>query len=187
MSNAFTNMLRASAKSLAAQASTSNDWFADSVESLGKRDPNRIFQKQSAPVIGGMFLFLYDPKYKDVLPFYDMYPLVLPVEMYSDGLLGINLHYLQPMARVSLLKALVDVNDGNKYTKTKKLTLSYEILKAYSNQLKGVDGCIKRYLYGHVRSSFHQVDMIDWQKAALLQTHRWKVNPNKRYAGSPPY
>lgn len=187
MSNAFTRMLRASAKSLASQASTSNDWFSDSVEDLQKRDPNKVFQKFASPQIGGMYLFLYEAKYKDTLPFYDMYPLAMPVEMYADGFLGINLHYLPPLGRINLLRALVDVNDGNKYTKTKRLTLSYDILKTYSFQLKGVEGCIKRYLYGHVRSSFHQVDMVDWEKAALLQVQRWKINPNRRYAGSPPY
>ena len=44
--------------------------------------------------IGRLNMFLYDPKYKDKLPYYDVFPLVLPIQRYSDGFLGINFHYL---------------------------------------------------------------------------------------------
>lgn len=191
MPNTFNDLLRASASVLANKALTADDWFKDSVQDLTARrpktNPDKVYQKASMPQIGGMFLYLYDPKYKDILPFYDMYPLTLPVEMYLDGFLGINLHYLPPLARIRLLSSLINVTDENKYNKTKRLSLSYELLKYYSTQLKGVDGCIKRYLFSQVRSSFHEVDPSDWEKAAVMPLQRWKINSNKRYAGSPPY
>lgn len=191
MPNTFNDLLRASASVLASKSLTSDDWFKDSVKDLAsdkpKINPNKVFMKSSMPMIGGMYLYLYDPKYKDVLPFYDMYPLTLPVEMYVDGFLGINLHYLPPLARVRLLNSLIEFTDENKYKMNKRLSISYEILKGYSNLFKGADGCIKRYLYNHVRSSFHEVDPSDWEKAATLPLHRWKVNSNKKYSGSPPY
>jgi hypothetical protein len=193
MSNAFSKMLRLTAKNLASQSLDASNWFKDQVDDIQKgktpppRDPNNIFKKFSMPQIGGMYLYLYDPKTKDTLPFWDMYPLVLPVEMYVDGFLGINLHYLPPLARVNLLGALVDITDANKYNETKRLNISYELLSRYSNQLKGANGCLKRYLFAQVRSSFHNVDPLDWQKAALLPLQRWKINPSKTYASSPPY
>lgn len=191
MPNTFNDLLRASARALADKSLSAEDWFSDSVEDLKsnktKADPNKFFKKFSMPYIGGMYLYLYDPKYKATLPFYDMYPLTLPVEMYLDGFLGINLHYLPPLARINLLKSLMDLTDENKYNKNKRLSLSYEYLRNYSNYLKGVDGCIKKYLFAHVRSSFHEVSPSDWEKAAVLPIQRWKVNSNKRYAGSPPY
>lgn len=191
MPNTFNDLLRASASVLANKALTADDWFTDSVQDLTanrpKTNPNKVFIKSSMPQIGGMYLYLYDPKYKATLPFYDMYPLTLPVEMYLDGFLGLNLHYLPPLARIRLLNSLIEFTDENKYNRNKRLSLSYEILKGYSNLFKGVDGCIKRYLYAHVRSSFHEVDPTDWEKAAVMPLHRWKVNSNKRYAGSPPY
>jgi hypothetical protein len=191
MPNTFSNLLRATAKELASKALTAIDWFKDSISDIQKNkqrtDPNKIFKKFSSPQIGGMYLFVYDPKTKDKLPFYDMYPLVLPIEMYIDGFLGINLHYLPPMARVRLLNALIDIDGNYKYNNNQRLSLSYELLSRYSGQLKGANGCLKRYLFSHVRSSFHQVENQDWEKAALLPLQRWKINPNKKYSGSPPY
>lgn len=187
MSNRFTNLLRATARDLASKSGESSQWYQDTVSNMGKRDANNIFTKGSSPQIGSLCLFLYDPKYKKTLPFYDAHPLVFPVEVYNDGFLGINLHYLPPLGRVGLMRGLVDINDNDKYIQNKKLMLTYSLLKHYSNQLKGVENCIKRYLYGHVRSSFYHVDPRDWEKAALLPLQRWNVNPNKRYTGSPPY
>lgn len=191
MPNTFNDLLRASARALADKSLSAEDWFSDSVEDLKanktKADPNKYFKKQSLPQIGGMYLYLYDPKYKATLPFYDMYPLTMPVEMYLDGFLGINLHYLPALARIRLLNSLIDFTDENKYKMNKRLSLSYEILRGYSTLFKGVDGCIKKYLFSHVRSSFHEVDPSNWEKAAVLPLQRWKVNSNKRYAGSPPY
>jgi hypothetical protein len=187
MSNRFTNLLRSTAKDLSSKSSESSEWYKDTVQNMGKRDPNKIFEKASSPQIGSLMLFLYDPKYKNTLPFYDAHPLVFPVEMYNDGFLGINLHYLPPVARVNIMKGLVGINDNDKYIKNKKLFLSYSLLRLYSRQLIGVENCIKRYLYNHVRSSFYLVDPQDWEKAALLPLQRWNINPNRRYAGSPPY
>lgn len=187
MANKFSDLLRSSARELAASSSESADWFKDSVDKMQKRDPNKIFKKYSSPKIGEMFLFMYDAKTKEKLPYFDMYPLVFPIEMYSDGFLGLNLHYLPPLARIQLMKSLIDINEIDKYSEMKKLNLSYELLSRYARQLKGMDVCLKRYLFGHVRSSFHLVEVRDWEKAALLPIQRWVINPNKKYAGSPPY
>lgn len=184
----FDKLIRGTARELSSKAKESEDWFKDSVSDMKKRtDPNKIFKTTSSPTIGSMYLFLYDAKWKQTLPFFDMHPLCIPIEMYIDGFLGLNLHYLRPLARVQLLKALDDIKNNNKYNETTKLNISYNLLKAYSNQYKGNEECIKRYLFGHVRSSFHTVHPSDWEKVVLLPLQKWYVNPNKKYTGSPPY
>lgn len=191
MPNIFDKLLRSTAMDIASKAKDATSWYQDSIENMNKKekrsDPNKIFTSVAAPQIGSMYLFVYDAKYKDKLPFFDMYPLVFPIEMYRDGFLGINLHYLPPMARISLMKSLYDIRNNNKYNDTTKLNISYEILSRYSNQFRGASNCIKKYLFSHVRSSFKYVNPSDWEKAALLPLQRWSVNTNKRYAGSPPY
>ncbi len=190
MSNRFSKMLRATAREIAAQSASAVDWFKDSVSDIQKqlnRDPNKIFKKFSMPQVGSMYLFFYEAKHKDTLPFYDMHPLVFPIEMYKDGFLGINIHYLPPLARINLLRALDDIKNNNKYNESTKLLISYEFLSRYSRQFVGVENCIKKYLFSHVRSSFHLVNAGDWEKAAMLPLQRWSVNPNKKYSGSPPY
>lgn len=189
--NKFDSFIKRTAREIASSEKDSIDWFKDEISDMQKKqertDPNKIFKRFSSPEIGSMFLFFYDAKYKMTLPFYDMHPLVIPIEMYMDGFLGVNLHYLPPLARVQLLKALDNTKNNDKYNESTKLAVSYELLKRYANQFKGHEQCIKRYLFSHVRSSFHLVNPTDWEKAVTLPLQRWSVNPNRRYAGSPPY
>ena len=74
-----------------------------------------------------MFMFIYDPKHKDTLPFYDTFPLVFPIEIYSDSFLGINLHYLPPVLRAKLMDALYTTANNNKYNEYKLINISIKI------------------------------------------------------------
>jgi len=185
----FIQILRSSSREIAESAKSAIDWFKGKVTDLIKKvkNPNQVFTKDATPTIGQMYMFVYDAKHKDTLPFYDMYPLVFPIEFYGDGFLGINLHYLPPLARAALLNNLKKLANNNKYDDSTKLAISYEVLKAHAMRFKGFENCIKRYLFSHVRSSFHQVSSSDWDKAVLLPLQRWHVNPNKKYAKNPPY
>lgn len=186
----FIQILKSSSRDISEASKSSVEWFKGKVGDIIKkikRTSNQIFSKDGTPTIGQMYMFVYDPKYKDVLPFYDMYPLVFPIEFYGNGFLGINLHYLPPLARANLLSSLKKLANNNKYDDSTKLVISYEILRAHAIQFKGFESCIKRYLFSHVRSSFHQVSSSDWDKAVLLPLQRWQVNPNRKYASKPPY
>ena len=186
----FIQILRSSGKEITEAAKSAIDWFKGKVSDLikkVKRDPNQLFTKDATPSIGQMYMFVYDPKYKNVLPFYDMYPLVFPIEFNNNGFLGINLHYLPPLARANLLSSLKKLSNNNKYDDTTRLVISYEILRAHAVQFRGFENCVKRYLFSHVRSSFHLVSPSDWDKAVLLPLQRWQVNPNRKYAKNPPY
>jgi hypothetical protein len=187
----FIKTLKSAGQTITAKAREAIDWYKGKLQNILRgeksKDPSKIFTRTASPEIGKMYMYVYDPKYKDILPFYDMYPLTIPIQFYDNGFLGLNLHYLPPLARASLLNALMSVANNNKYNDSTKLNISYDILKSYSNQFKGYESCVKRYLFAHVRSSFHIVSPVDWEKAVMLPLQRWKVNPNKRYAGSPPY
>lgn len=190
MPNNFEANLRKSAYQIQSEQKESINWLKDTIYDINRKqkgDPNKLFRKTSMPQIGDMFLFVYDPKTKDKLPFWDTYPLVFPINMYDDGFLGLNLHYLPYMQRANLMNALDSIKNNDKYNDTTKLNISYELLNRYATQFKGFDVCIKRYLYGHVRSSFHYVSPSDWGKVIMLPLQRWKINPNRRLAGSPPY
>ena len=89
------------------------DFFKDKVQKL--KNPLKVFFQSATPTVGNMYMFSYDPKYKNVLPYYDAHPLVFPIEFYSNGFLGINLHYLPPMARASLMSNLKKLSSDNKY------------------------------------------------------------------------
>ena len=48
----------------------------------------------NTPKTGALNFFRYDPKLKGVLPYYDIFPLVLPIQSAPGGFLGVNFHYL---------------------------------------------------------------------------------------------
>lgn len=187
----FSKKLQEAKGNLSQSAKESSEWFKKELteaEKQRKSDPNRIFTKAATvPQIGQMYLYVYDPKYKDVLPFYDAHPLVFPIEFSKEGFLGINLHYLPPVARARLMDSLKSIANNNKYNQSTKLNISYEVLRSYATRFKGFESCIKRYLFAHVRTAFHMVSADQWDKAVMLPLQSWKVNSNKKYAGSPPY
>lgn len=131
-------------------------------------DASRIAAKA---FIGRMYFFAYDPKLKDVLPVWDKFPLVIPMETYSDGFLALNLHYLDPMSRLVLLDKLMDFINNDKYNDTTKFNLSYDLL-AGSRRFKMIEPCVKRYLLSHIRSSLIYVDPNNWETAVFLPVQK---------------
>jgi hypothetical protein len=161
-------------------------WYKSKIGDLANQKIE--FKKESFPQIGKMYLFAYDAKHKDKLPFFDMFPLIFPIEYYSDGFLGLNLHYLPEGSRQELLNSLSSLSTDNKYTDNTKLNISYSVLKSAASKFSGYDNCIKRYLLGQVRSSFSYISPNDWSKAAALPLQKWRINPDLRYrTSSPPY
>lgn len=121
-------------------------------------------RKRPSVSVGEMYFFAYDPKHKQTLPYYDIFPLVFPIEYYDDGFLGINLHYLPLNYRAKLFDTLGKLKTGN-YTESTRLAISYQALKSMGNLWKP---CIKRYLAAHVRSDFIQVKGNEWEWALFL-------------------
>ena len=127
------------------------------------------------PEIGGLYHFAYDPKTKDTLPVYDVFPLVFPFGLTDDGqgFYGINMHYLSPKIRMAVFVELLSLKSGAGYNKKTKLALNYSKLKAISNS-KAVAHAIKRYRFDHMQSKFIRVDPQVWPIVLMLPTERFK-------------
>ncbi len=135
-------------------------------------------------IVGRMYFFYYDPKMKDSLPYYDRFPLVLPIERYPDGILGLNLHYIHPKQRIILLDKLSEFANNNRYDKTTKLRLSYDLLKSAS-KIYETQACIKRYLFAHIDSRFLEISADEWDIAALLPAENFVgASTSKVYSDS---
>lgn len=133
---------------------------------------------------GRLLMFYYDPKLKEILPYYDRFPLVIPVNFYDDGFLGLNLHYLPIPMRKQLLDALFTHYKNQHLSEKKRLQLDYELLKGAS-KYRWFKPCLKRYLYGHVRSKFHVVDPKEWEMVITLPLERFeKASTSKVWADS---
>lgn len=129
-------------------------------------------------VPGELYAFVYDPKFKEKLPLYDKFPLVLPFNKDHTSFIGLNLHYLKPAYRIKLLNDLMQFAKFDKYGNPKKLQLSWDYLNNAS-KFPQVAPCVKRYLNGHVKSRFMRVEPGDWAMTAML--------PIENFAKKKPY
>lgn len=147
------------------------DWMTEkarSASTMRGRLMRMEGQQRGSTNIGKMYFFKYDPKTKDKLPVYDVYPLVFPIEQYNDGFLGLNIHYLNPDQRTNLLNRLQEYATARNYTPRTRLQISYDLLSSTRNVKSIIGPTVKRYLYGHVRSTFIEIPATEWDKAAQL-------------------
>ncbi len=151
----------------------STDWYKDKIREFGKPgalDLIRDGKRKKSPFYGRLNMFFYDPKFKKTLPYYDTFPLVLPLEPYSDGFLGINLHYLPMKLRLQLLDRLVDYSNNTKFDESTILDVDYSKLK----NVNLIKPTLKRYLAGRVKTDFRRIDADEFMVAALLPVQRFK-------------
>jgi hypothetical protein len=122
--------------------------------------------------VGRMYFYYYDPKTKDKLPYYDRFPLVIPIETYNDGFLGLNLHYLPPNLRLVLLDKLYDLLNNDSFDETTRFKMSYSLLSG-ATRYKEFKPCLKRYLFSHLRSNFIEVPADQWEIAVFLPVEQF--------------
>lgn len=169
------------------RTTAARDWLMSKIRDLKPtrqsilRDKERL---KSKTILGRMYFYYYDPKLKDDLPYYDRFPLVIPIEQYPDGFLGLNLHYISPKQRIELLDTLSEFASNSKYDETTRLRLSWRKLKTIGGAFKA-NPCVKRYLFKHVDSRFLEITADEWDIAALLPFQNFKgASANKVYNDS---
>ena len=151
----------------------STQWYKDKIKEFGKpgaQDLIRDGKRANKPFYGRLNMFFYNPKHKKTLPYYDVFPLVLPLEKYPDGFLGINLHYLPIPLRIKLLDGLVDFSNNTKFDESTKLVVDYNKLK----KIKLIKPTLHRYLAGQTKSQFRRIDADELTIATLLPVQRFK-------------
>jgi hypothetical protein len=167
---------------LPARTSAARNWYRDAAEQISA--PNRLtpskvvrsFQqkrKVGEMTPGYMYLFKYDPKGKADLPYYDTFPLIFPIERYSDGFLGINFHYLPHPLRAKLMDAIYTTTTDKNYDENTRVKISYSIL-ARAAKYKAFKPTVKRYLNSQVRSPFLEITSIEWDIALFLPLEKFK-------------
>ena len=145
------------------------------------RDKDRL---KNTSMIGRMYFYFYDPKTKDTMPYYDRFPLVIPIERYNDGFLGLNLHYIHPKYRMILLDKLSDTMSNDTYDDKTKLKINYRYLAAASRIFEA-NPCIKRYLFTQIESRFLEITADEWDIAAMLPVESFVgATTSKVYADS---
>ena len=156
---------------MAKREEEAKDWFINKARSAAGYRKNIIGNDdrgRDEAVIGKMYFFYYDPKMKKSLPVYDRFPLVFPIERYSDGFLGLNMHYLSQGERSALLSRLMEFKSNSRMNELTKIRMSYDLLSNTKKLANAARPCIKRYLFSHVRSKFVEVIASEWEQAIAL-------------------
>lgn len=190
MSNLFKELeLQAFRAGITPRTKESIDWFRRKAERLRVTNRGQLMREepielQPRQIIGSMYMYFYDPKTKETLPYYDSFPLVIVTGKAPGGFYGLNLHYLPPLLRARFLDSLIDVTNNKAYNETTKFSVTYNMLQR-SSRMRYFKPCFKRYLNSHVRSRFAYVPPPEWEIATFLPTADFqKASKTKVYSDS---
>lgn len=159
-------------------AFNSYSWLQRQVKKLGSvgRNPAQLMSQNvkltSKMQFGSMYLFNYDAKHKDTLPYWDQFPLVFPFQPAAGGFLGLNIHYIPYAYRLRLLDKLFDFATTDGLEHNTRVMFSWGMLME-STKFTEVKSCVKHYLTDHVHSNFMYVDPRDWYTAAMMPIDRF--------------
>jgi hypothetical protein len=157
----------------------SRAWFEQQVLILTRQQltPQRVLNGNAEQLVtrvmpGHLYMFVYDPKTKAELPYYDRFPLVFPFRKTPDGFIGLNMHYLPYQLRITLLDNLLTYANNQRFDETTRLKYSWALIDGVS-KYAAAKPCVKQYLSGHVRTQFRQVESNNWATAMLLPVERF--------------
>lgn len=181
--SAFERILNKHRVELKSLERKSEDWFAATLRDMTKsgitnKRPETLMRgdqdrKSSRIMPGKMYLWIYDPKHKETLPYYDVFPIGFPFKEVKGGFLSLNLHYLPYQFRATLFTRLMDFRKQKRTDPEAKLKYSWDLINSAS-RYSLAKPCIKMYLYNHVRSPFKAIDPVDWQTAMLLPVEQFQ-------------
>jgi len=154
------------------------NWFRKQVQTLGGINRQKLLKDEALvratrPRMGEMYMFFYDPKHKETLPYYDTFPLIILVEKAPGGFYGLNLHYLPPPLRAKFFDALMETMTNKRYDETTRFKARYRILQSV-RKLRYFEPCFKHYLTKHVSSRMAKVEAPEWEIALFMPTQRFK-------------
>lgn len=157
----------------------SRNWFRQQALLLKKEGikPTRMYQNSGERVgnvkVGNMYMFFYDPKTKDKLPYYDAFPLVFPFAKTENGFMGLNMHYLSYRFRIVLLDNMLKLKNTKGLDENTRLKLSWTLLKGLSKH-RLAEPCVKSYLSDHLVTPLKLVSPPDWTTALMMPVESFR-------------
>jgi hypothetical protein len=155
----------------------SREWFRKKVQNM--RGVNRRALMNEDPisrtadsVTGSMYMFFYDAKTRDKLPYWDSFPLVIVVGPAEKGFYGMNLHYLPMELRAKFLDSLMDITNNKKYDESTRFNVTYNQLQRTA-KMKYFKPCFKHYLTSQVEGKFAYIPPPEWEIATFLPVAQW--------------
>ena len=152
-------------------------WYRSQVNRIASgKTAGQLFREgklQGRPSVGRLNLFGYNPKLRAKLPYYDIFPLVLPLEPTKGGFMGMNFHYLPPLLRFRLLERMQARASDRRFDSKTRFEVNYDDVK----NIKIVKPTIKKYLYAYCQPGFLRINADDAAIAIYLPVQRFKKAP----------
>lgn len=123
---------------------------------------------KTLPRLGRMYYFKYLPKYREQLPVYDRFPLIVLFRRTGNGFLGLNVHFLPLSWRARFFDALYKVTNNKEYDETTVFKATWPILKALFTFNRNYLRCVRRYRLDHMKSRLILIDAKEWDIALFL-------------------
>ena len=140
------------------------NWYKKKVADLSNRiSAARLMRSgnlKQSPEFNKLYFFRYDPKLKAILPYYDTFPLVMPIQSAPGGFLGINFHYLPIPLRMRLLETLDKRGFRGDYRKLKNI--------------REVKPTIKHYLRKQFASGFLELEEDDYAPSIFMPVAQFR-------------
>lgn len=160
-----------------ARTKQSQKWFQKKIEELPMPSRKKLLtdpalDPTSRTLVGSMYMYMYDPKTKKDLPYYDRFPLTILMDIQKQGFTGLNLHYLPYNTRALFLDELMSLAPTKVGDTTRLRNLRYDLI-AGARKYKEFKPCFKQYLNSHVKSRFARVPMTDWEIAVFLPVEQF--------------
>ena len=119
-----------------------------------------IFHKRAS--LGELYCYHYNPKYRQTLPYYDMFPMIMLIGVDQDTFTGLNFHYLPPKFRAILLDR-VNAKVGNGIINWKKIA-----------KIPQVAPTVKKYRFDHIMRKVVPIEESEQEIAIFLPLERFK-------------
>lgn len=166
-------------------AKRSQSWFNDQVKYLQNQVStnslmNNYKRRKDFFIPGQMYMYFYHPIGVKTLPYYDIFPLVIPFAEDDTTFTAINFHYLPPKVRYVLLKNLLDFANNDKLDEKTRLKLQWGYIGGVS-RYAGINAAVKKYRKDHVQSQFLFVPADQWFNAILLPVEKFNTGENMTY------
>jgi hypothetical protein len=164
-------------RGLQKRSKEAQDWFKSQLRGMAQINMHKMLKDdrlktKQRPRIGDMFMYIYDPKHRKTLPYYDRFPLTIMVSKAPGGFYGLNLHYLPLKQRAMFLDRLTDIANNKKFDETTRLKLNYSLLKS-AKKYKYFAPCFKHYLTSQIDSKIVKVEASEWDIAIFLPTENF--------------
>ena len=146
------------------------------------------------PNFGMMNLFYYRPKGAEKLPYYDVFPLVIPMgRRLNDGFVGLNFHYLSVPQRWLLLERLSMFQVPSELDAFDTEEGGGDVMALFWSKIRrkrGVKPIVRRYLTKNIQSRFLKIELSEMLIALAIPMERFytgKWGGKKRYLAEKVY